>query len=153
MEVENLLTSVDGIAYTWDANGNLLSDGARSYTYDYANWLTGVSGVGQVVSYAYNGLGDRLQQTVNSVTSQYTLDLNTGLTQVLEDGTNTYLYGVSRIAQYDASSPQYFLGDALGSVRPAGGRQRERHPGEELPAVWGDAGFSGRWGDELWVRR
>jgi RHS repeat-associated protein len=36
---------------------------------------------------------------------------------VLEDGTNTYLYGVSRIAQYDASGPQYFLGDALGSVR------------------------------------
>jgi hypothetical protein len=58
-----------------------------------------------------------LQQTVNSVTTQYTLDLNAGLTQVLQDGTNTYLYGVSRIAQYDASSPQYFLGDALGSVR------------------------------------
>jgi YD repeat-containing protein len=63
MEVEKRLTSVDGIAYTWDANGNLLSDGARSYTYDHANRLVGVNGVGLAVSYAYNGLGDRLQQT------------------------------------------------------------------------------------------
>jgi hypothetical protein len=40
-----------------------------------------------------------------------------GLTQVLSDGTDTYLYGNGRIAQYDASGAQYFLGDALGSVR------------------------------------
>jgi hypothetical protein len=29
----------------------------------------------------------------------------------------TYLYGNSHIAQYDTSGAQYFLGDALGSVR------------------------------------
>jgi len=39
-----------------------------------------------------------LQQTVNAATRNYTLDLNTGLTQVLADGTNTYLYGNGRIA-------------------------------------------------------
>jgi YD repeat-containing protein len=116
-DAANRLTSVDGIAYTWDANGNLLSDGARSYTYDAANRLIGLNGVGLAVSYSYNGLGDRLSETANELTTQYTMDLNAGLTQVLQDGTNTYLYGVSRIAQYDASSPQYFLGDALGSVR------------------------------------
>jgi hypothetical protein len=68
-------------------------------------------------NFVYYGPGDRLQQTVNSATTSYTLDLATGPTQVLADGTNTYLYGVSRIAQYSASSPQYFLSDALGSVR------------------------------------
>ena len=61
---------------------------------------------------AYAGLGDRHQQ--NGV--NYTLDLNTGLTQVLSDGTNTYLYGNGRIAQ-TSSTTEYFLGDALGSVR------------------------------------
>ena len=65
------------------------------------------------------GLGDRHQQ--NGV--NYTLDLNTGLTQVLDDRTNTYLYGNGRIAQA-GSTTEYFLGDALGSVRqlidPAG---------------------------------
>jgi hypothetical protein len=34
----------------------------------------------------YNSMGDRLQQSVDSVTTNYTLDLNTGLTQVLNDG-------------------------------------------------------------------
>ena len=60
----------------------------------------------------YGGLGDRHQQ--NGV--NYTLDLNAGLTQVLADGTNTYLYGNGRILQH-ATQTEYFLGDALGSVR------------------------------------
>jgi len=58
-----------------------------------------------------------LQQTVDSITTNYTLDLEGGLTQVLADGTNTYLYGASRISQQAGSSTEYFLGDALGSVR------------------------------------
>ncbi len=51
------------------------------------------------------------------MTESYTLDLNNWLTQVLADGTHTYLYGTGRIAQYDAGGGKYFLGDALGSVR------------------------------------
>ena len=62
------------------------------------------------------GLGDRLQQTVSGVTTNYTLDLNAGLTQVLDDGTNVYTYGLGRISQSNTST-EYFLGDALGSVR------------------------------------
>jgi RHS repeat-associated protein len=46
------------------------------------------------------------------------LDLNAGLTQVLTDGTNTYTYGLERISQEQSGNdPEYFLGDALGSVR------------------------------------
>jgi len=40
-----------------------------------------------------------------------------GLTQTLSDGTNTYIYGNGRIAQMDGSATDYFLTDALGSVR------------------------------------
>jgi RHS repeat-associated protein len=68
-------------------------------------------------SYAYNGMGDRLSETANGQTTHYTMDLNAGLTQVLQDGTNTYLYGAGRVAQYGANGPDYYLGDALGSVR------------------------------------
>ena len=67
----------------------------------------------------YGGLGDRHQQNPSTSSGQavnYTLDLNTGLTQVLSDGTNTYLYGNGRISQH-ATQTEYFLGDALGSVR------------------------------------
>jgi RHS repeat-associated protein len=86
----------------------------NTYAYDSANRLTSLSG-GQTATYAYNGLGDRLTQ--NGV--NYTLDLNAGLTQVLNDGTNQYLYGVGRIAQVNTSTlvTDYFITDALGSVR------------------------------------
>lgn len=47
-----------------------------------------------------NLLGDRLSQ--NGV--NYTLDLNASLTQVLNDGTNTYLYGLGRIAQVNTTT-------------------------------------------------
>jgi YD repeat-containing protein len=119
-DIANRLTAVGSVSYTWDANGNLLNDGTNIYTYDSAKRLMTVSGGQNAVSYMYDGLGNRLQQVVNGNTTTYENDLNAGLTQVLEDGTNTYLYGNDRIAQLPADDPQkadYFLGDALGSVR------------------------------------
>jgi RHS repeat-associated protein len=107
----NHLTDVNGVLYDWDANGNLLSDGANTYAYDSANRLKTITG-DSTANFAYNGLGDRLVQ--NGV--NYTLDLNAGLTQVLRDGTNTYLYGMGRIAQVNTGT-EYFLGDVLGSMR------------------------------------
>lgn len=74
--------------------------------------MKSINGI-SVAAFSYNGLGDRLTQ--NGV--NYTLDLNAGLTQVLSDGTNTYLYGLGRIAEYQGSASEYYLGDALGSVR------------------------------------
>ena len=38
------------------------------------------------------------------------------MTQVLNDGENTYVYGLGRISQIN-SETEYFLTDALGSVR------------------------------------
>ena len=113
----NRLATVNAVSYTWDDNGNLLSDGVSTYTYDHANRLRSVTTGGTTYTYAYNGLGDRVSQTVGEVTTTYTLDLNARLTQVLADGTNTYLYGYERIAQFSATETGYYLGDALGSVR------------------------------------
>ena len=36
-DIANRMTSVNGISYTWHANGNLLNDGTASYSYDAAN--------------------------------------------------------------------------------------------------------------------
>ncbi len=115
---EHILSQVENShSYTWDANGNLLFDGESYYQYDLASRLVSVSGPSSTVGYAYNGLGDRLQQTVDGATMTYTLDLNTGLTQVLTDGEITYLYGIARLAQESDGYSEYYLGDALGSVR------------------------------------
>ena len=100
----NRLTSVNGVTYTWDDNGNLLNDGVNAYTYDSANRLKSVSNQSTVTSYQYNGLGDRLRETVNGVTTTFTMDLNTGLTQALSDGTNSYIYGNGRIAQVNTGT-------------------------------------------------
>ncbi len=113
----NRMISVDGLTYTWDDNGNLINDGVNTYEYDIENRLTKITNAGGTSLYAYNGLGDRLFQVVDIVTTHYTLDLNAGLTQVLTDGTNTYLYGLSRLGQMTTTITEYFLGDALGSVR------------------------------------
>ncbi|MCG2785192.1 MAG: hypothetical protein L6461_08820 [Anaerolineae bacterium] len=62
------------------------------------------------------------------VTTTFSMDLASGLTQALSDGESDYLYAYGRIAQYPSGtmspitqSPnhqmEYFLGDALGSVR------------------------------------
>ena len=64
-DIANRLTDVDNVNYTWDANGNLLNDGTSTYTYDPANRMSGVTQGSNTYTYAYSGLGDRLQQTVN----------------------------------------------------------------------------------------
>jgi len=116
MYAHNYPNDVNGVTYTWDNNGNLLNDGTNTFTYDYANRLVSLTNGVDNYNYHYNGLGDRIQQTVNGVTTTYVLDLNVGLTQVLSDGTDTYLYGLSRIGEEDTAW-DYYLGDALGSVR------------------------------------
>ena len=127
-DAANRLATVNGVAQTWDNNGNMTQDytGAQ-YIYDSANRLKEIvtdpfSPAETHTSFIYNGLGDRLQRTFTTqyetTTATYTLDLTASLTQVLADGTTTYLYGAGRIAQNStANGKQYFLGDALGSVR------------------------------------
>ncbi|MGB8646733.1 MAG: RHS repeat-associated core domain-containing protein [Anaerolineae bacterium] len=54
--------------------------------------------------------------TPTKSSTRYVNDPAAGLTQVLSDGTDTYLYGAGRIAQQGANV-QYFGVDGLGSVR------------------------------------
>ncbi len=67
---------------------------------------------------------------MGGVTTRYALDLNNSISQVLSDGSSTYLYGLGRIAQQNVVGRQYYVGDALGSVRqlinPAGGVTQAR---------------------------
>lgn len=114
-DIANRLERVNGQSYTWDNNGNLTNDGTHKYGYDRANRLKTVTDPADVplATYTYNGLGDRLTEN----DTQFVLDLNAGLTQVLQDGAYTYLYGSERLIQQSQTSTGYFLGDALDSVR------------------------------------
>jgi RHS repeat-associated protein len=156
-DIANRLIEVDGVSYTWDANGNLLNDGMRTYTYNHANRLVGVSQGGDEYAFGYNGIGDRLKQTVNGDPTAYTLDLNVGLTQVLADGTNAYMYGLGRIGEAQPDGWMYHLPDALGSVRqlvdPPGGISLARSyepfgsPLDFAGGLTSSYGFTGEWTD------
>jgi RHS repeat-associated protein len=116
-DLANRLINVNGVDYTWDNNGNLLNDGVNTYTYDSANRLVGFQGPQINATFSYDGLGDRLGQTVNGVPIEYTLDINASLSNILADGNNTYIYGIGNLSQISGSATDYFLGDALGSTR------------------------------------
>jgi RHS repeat-associated protein len=151
------LISLDGTAFTWDDNGNLLADGEWSYSYDHADRLTELSSPGASYSFAYNGLGDRLQGTDTSGPVNFSLDLHAGLTQVIESGSDAFLYGLGRLGGEIAGDWVYYLGDALGSVRGVseadGGMALARWYtpfGETLEdAGQGESayGFAGEWED------
>jgi RHS repeat-associated protein len=95
----------------------LLSDSERTFTYDHTDRLVSVSEPGSAFSFEYDGLGNRYLQTLDAVTTTYSLDLAAGLTEVLSDGTDTYLYGLGRIGGDGSGGWAYHLGDALGSLR------------------------------------
>lgn len=124
-DIANRLTFVGGVTYTWDPRGNLLNDGVSTYTYDRANRLVTAAQGGTTYTFAYNGLGDRLRQTVNGAPTNYSLDREGGLTQVLAaGGPDAYLYGPDlatgqryRIGEEQPGGWEYHLPDALMSSR------------------------------------
>jgi RHS repeat-associated protein/uncharacterized repeat protein (TIGR01451 family) len=120
-DAANQLTSVNGVPYTWDANGNLLNDGRRTFTYDAGNRLTQVITGALTIGQRYSGDGVRKEQLINGVPIRYTLDEATELPNVLEEqgtqGDVQYLYGLGQLAVHTAAGWVYQLGDGLGSVR------------------------------------
>ena len=104
---------------TYDANGNLTSDGTNSYTWDRANRLLSMGGA----SYKYDGLNNRVQQTVGVNVTKYLLDLQPGLSVVLAETTGAnvirFVHSPRGIhAHKDAAGAwEWIMQDGLGSVR------------------------------------
>ncbi len=69
----NQYTQVGGVSHTWDANGNLTSDGATTFGYDTENRLVSASGA-KNASLAYDPLG-RLYQVISGAnTTRFAYD-------------------------------------------------------------------------------
>ncbi|MEW6687069.1 MAG: RHS repeat-associated core domain-containing protein [Candidatus Edwardsbacteria bacterium] len=58
----HLLSTSDGMAFTYDANGNTVSDGVRALNYDFENRLSSLNQGNTTVDFAYNGDGQRLSK-------------------------------------------------------------------------------------------
>jgi RHS repeat-associated protein len=109
------------LRWSYDAAGNLLSDGTRTLRYDALGRLSSAAAAGTTTRYGYNGDGVLVTQTTTGTTTSYTQDLQAPLSQVLEQttsGTTTrYWYGRERLAAVADSTHTWSGTDALGSVR------------------------------------
>jgi YD repeat-containing protein len=70
------------VSYTFDYNGNLLSTGAMTNTWDAANRLTQIVNPKSSIVNRYNGVGDRVGQTTSVTTTYFALDVQ-GLPEVI----------------------------------------------------------------------
>jgi len=115
--VNNQLTQWKGASLTYDANGNLTSDGTNTYTWNARNQLVAVSG-GASASFQYDPFGRRVSKTIVGMT-QYLYD---GVNPVQEiSGTtasaNLLTGGLDEYFQRtDSAGARSFLTDALGST-------------------------------------
>jgi len=111
---------------TSDANGNTLSSGGQTYSFDAENRLTSLNN--GAVTYRYDGDGNRVSKTVGGVTTRYLVDTNnlTGYAQVVDELVSgavvrSYAYGHDLISQRQVIADEwrtsYYGYDGHGSVR------------------------------------
>jgi hypothetical protein len=90
------------LTYSWDRGGRLLGAGSSAY--------------------AYNGVGNRLSQTVSAVVTDYLLDLQPGLSKVLtattSGNTTRYVHAVRGLRSQQQSNGDWIfpITDGLNSV-------------------------------------
>ena len=125
----NELTSNSSGSYTYDANGNTLSDpSGKSYSWDFENRLTQavVPGTnGGTTTFKYDPFGRRIQKSGPLGTTNYLYDGLEDGTNVIEEVDNNgnmlarYTQGLETdepLAEVRGSTTSYYQQDGLGSV-------------------------------------
>jgi RHS repeat-associated protein len=127
-EPEGIATDEEGKPWIADTGNDridswLLTTPPTSYTYDQAGNLTSVQRSGQGLgideTYAYDGNGLSVSQTVSGTTSHLTWDNTAELPLLLDDGQRSYIYGPGGlpVEQISEGAPTYLHHDQLGSTR------------------------------------
>jgi RHS repeat-associated protein len=117
----NEYTSVGGVRYTYDADGNLTSDGTNAYTYNSLNQLASLVQAGTETTYKYDSLGYIFSSTIGGVT---TLDLvdPAGLGEIVGQFASAgsvqseYIYGHGLASQIFGGQKSFIDFDAAGST-------------------------------------
>ena len=107
--------------YRYDADGNLLEDEKRIYTWTTDNRVLTEKdkATGQVWTYGYDALGNRISSTTNGVTTTWAVDANGNVLAEYVNGVwqRSYIQGGSLAGWTDRSgNTYYFSSDLLGSM-------------------------------------
>lgn len=116
----NRLTSWAGTTLSYDAEGNLTSDGTNGYTWDARGQLASIAG-GVTASYAYDAFGRRVRKTVGASTTQFLYDGLNPIQELSAGGSPTanLLTGLGTdqyFSRTEDGASRSFLTDALGST-------------------------------------
>ncbi len=119
-DLANRLTNWNGTPLSYNANGNMLGDGANSYAWNARNQLAALTGADLGV-FMYDGLGRRAAKSIDGVTTQY---LHDGLNPVQElsstgVATANLLTGLGideLFMRTDSAGSRSYLTDILGSA-------------------------------------
>lgn len=115
----NRQTAFGNQALTYDLNGNLTNDGSNSYTWNARNQLVSMTGPSLTASFAYGSFGNRVNRTINSLTTSFLYDGNNMVQESLGSTptANILLGGLDEaFVRTDASGTSTPLIDALGST-------------------------------------
>ncbi len=111
----------NGRTLSYDDNGNLTSDGVRSYVWNVRNQLVEIrEGASIVATFGYDPLGRRVVRTEAGITTQYLYDGQNAVQETVGSTVNPILTGLGvdqRFARNDAGGRAYYLTDHLGSTR------------------------------------
>ncbi|MCW0410837.1 RHS repeat-associated core domain-containing protein [Xanthomonas sacchari] len=117
----NRQTQADGQTLSYDANGNLRSDGVCTYIWNARDQLVEIKqGTASIASFGYDPLGRRVSKTEGGQTVSYMYDGLDAVQETQGGAVNPILTGLGideRYARNEASGRAYFLSDALGSTR------------------------------------
>ena len=112
--------TVDGTIrnFTYDANGNLLSDGKYTYSWTKGSMLAKVTGDGLEAAYTYDASGIRTSKTVNGVKTEYLTAGGSILAEKKNGVWQHYLYdgsGQLTAIRYKGAD-YYYIRDGLMSI-------------------------------------
>lgn len=118
----------DGLVqYQYDANGQttgkVSSAGSTTYSWDFEGRMIGSSSANQSVLFGYDVDGVRTSRSVNGTVTEFVVDNNRDLSQVIEehDGSGatqvTYAYGDDLLSQERSTGISFYHYDGQSSVR------------------------------------
>lgn len=98
--------------YTYDTNGNTISDGLKTFSYDYENRLQKVNSINVTVNF-YDALGRKTKSIINSLTNYYFFSENNIIEErnISDSIEKLYVYGtwLDDLIMYNYFTEEYFL--------------------------------------------